>query len=107
MLHGPSSPGRMAILGNQPLHLPVQVLDLSGCACLRELPGLLGDLRELKGLNLRQAPSPAHKSCYQMQLISKCETQTLSGLVSNGCTCVAVIVGSSVFYRHHLAAAGV
>ena len=85
----------------------MQVLDLSGCACLRELPGSLGQLRELKILNLRQAPSPAHMPRFSMQLILNFETQTLFGLVTSGCVRLAVIVGNSVLCQHHLAAAGV
>lgn len=38
-----------------PSHLCVQVLDLSGCASIRELPESLGDLRGLKTLTLRHA----------------------------------------------------
>ena len=39
----------------KPSKFCAQVLDLSGCAFMRELPSSLGDLRELKMLNLRHA----------------------------------------------------
>ena len=68
VLHGPSC-RRVFTLGHPPWHLPVQVLDLSGCACVQELPDSLGQLRELKMLNLRHAPSLYCESSFLLPLI--------------------------------------